>query len=299
MKTRPARGHHKIPQFYLRGFADPAQPERVWVYRRRTAEGQIAPSPRGPFLESIENVCFEYDRFATTAHDGRVDHDSIEQELARQENVANPILERLRAREAMNRSDKEALASYMLLLYRRGENQRERQTETARKSAEDNVSLERLAWAAVQEGDLAKANDVFRNPHKYRDRVAQNVAAQGVTIQLELAEALLREMKWRFLSPPEGEFFITTDSPVCLESGLIRRHASVLFPVSSELLLLAGRWIDGADLAFGAADSGQMQVFNRFVMRQAFGEIYAREKTEWIMADLQMLADEAAPGAPQ
>jgi hypothetical protein len=287
--------HHAIPVFYLGGFADVTDPERIWVYRRRTGKtGGIVSEPRSPARELIKEVCSERGKYATTSFTGEVDHDSVELRLARRENEADDLLRRLRNGEEPIQPDKRRLAAYMTMLYRRGLNQEARRRETVRRAVQDNLNLDRLAFAAACEGDFRTAHELLQHPEKHQARFEQTMMSESLPISLENTEAYLCSMKWRFLTPAKGEFFITTDSPVYIpEIGLRHSQTGALFPISSELLLQASKYLDGEDLRF--EPGGDMAyVFNVFQMRQAYGDVYARENAPWIIDQLRMLADEAA-----
>jgi hypothetical protein len=284
---RPPK-HHTTPVFYLGGFADVTDPARIWVYRR-------LPALRPPSRELIKEVCSERGKYSTTSVTGDVDPDSVELKLARRENEADDLFRRLRSGERPAPADKRTLAAYISMLYLRGRNQEERRRVSIRRAAHGNLNTDRLAMAAAWDGEFGTAYDLLQQPEKHRARFEQNMMSESLPIPLENDNPFLFAMKWRFLTPPEGEFFVTTDSPVHLagDFGLRHSQADVLFPISSELLLHAAWYLEGEDLAFEPGRH-MAHVVNVFLMRQAHREVYARENAPWVMDQLRVLADEAA-----
>ncbi len=82
MRIAEKRRHHYIPQFYLRGFVDPATPPPqtpyLWVWYKHAA----AVDRRAP-----KNLAWEIGYYAIEAHHG-LDYATVENELAQVENRA-------------------------------------------------------------------------------------------------------------------------------------------------------------------------------------------------------------------
>ncbi len=296
-KQRPARRQHLIPQFYLKGFAALGHTDKIWVYRFRHTGAEASTSSPVPTLEKLENICFERDRFALTTLSGRADFDSVEKALARHEGQANPVIRKLRHREAISLAEKGVLAAYMSQLHRRSRRTGSRRGDLARQAAR-GMNWHSIAQNAADAGEFSRALDVIRNQGRYEDEAAGRIRALGTVLPLENVNAHLCAMRWRILCAPEQDFFLTSDTPILLGEGLGLKHpqASVVLPLSSSVALLVS-WSSGQDLAFEQATSDFVHVINIFLIRQAHFEVYARADAQWIPDALCMLAEERTRSA--
>lgn len=94
-------GNHFVPQAYLRGFQDPANPDFIWVQSRREQD------PRSASIEDVAQSRNFYDP-------------EIEKLLASSvEGPANPVLAKLRAGELPTDQERVALAVYLATMIKR------------------------------------------------------------------------------------------------------------------------------------------------------------------------------------
>jgi hypothetical protein len=91
------RRHHYIPQFYLRGFADPGTPlgQKPWLWVLDVHSGSIA--KRTP-----KNIAVEIGYYAIETADGK-DYETVENELARIEDQAAFALRQMLSRPVGSR----------------------------------------------------------------------------------------------------------------------------------------------------------------------------------------------------
>jgi len=245
--------HHLVPQFYLRLFRDRTAPrEIVWVYDKDD------PRPRS---QSPKDTAVETRAYTLTRGDGTTT-DDIEQMLSRVETVAAPIIARWTDGRAEMRPEERAEMAYFLgLLHGRVR----RTIEVWREwlAIEVKWRLERMAksparfqasyaeFAASQGSDVAPVEqmmEIARDPDRFVEITANRQPALGIGLMAakDVAESLLK-MHWWLCVAPRGEFFVTSDAPLCIftltgnraqfGAGLALPKTEVAFPLSPEVCL--------------------------------------------------------------
>ena len=93
-------GDHYIPQYYLRGFTSPKD-GMIWVYEKN---GDLK------FQSQVKKVANESNYYEP----------EVENYLSNQiEGPANAVIKKIRERKPINKPDKEKLAIYMIVMYKR------------------------------------------------------------------------------------------------------------------------------------------------------------------------------------
>ena len=262
-------GHHFVPIYYLSGFT---RDERLWVYDKATrkafkSQPDAIANERGLYTEELEGLL----------------NNGIEQ-------PANRVLGKVRRREPLSVDDREALAVYIVTLWRRGPVGRARVMEqipdTVREITDD---LER------QIHEL-KGREILTN-ERYFNLLSQTVKARQKLMtnppietwwgllepstSRNVVNALLT-MNWAFLSDPRGEV-LTSDNPVYFFpwAGLSRPESELIFPIDQHTAMLAtnesfptGTYFNGNGVA--------LREINRRTMTNTDRHLIASQPLDWI-----------------
>lgn len=223
-------GDHYVPQYYLRGFAED---DRLWAYDREECR-KFETQPK-----SIANETGMYG-------------EDLEAILANEvEHPAKPAIEKVRARQRLDADDREALARYIAMLWKRVPRGRERVAEGMPEVAEDLRRRYTAAFATVAAENPSLADRAAlrtKELHAALDKclvdpspVWRDVLRKEHT-STNLVEALLR-MNWRFLCSDRLQF-LTCDNPVFFfESegiGKPESELSILLRFGDDVGKLAG-----------------------------------------------------------
>lgn len=263
-------GHHYLPQFYLRGFTDG---NTVWVHDRK--EHRSFPSQP----KSIANE----NKFYT---------DEIERYFANEvEGPAESAIAALRARQGLDSSQRDALAHYVLALWMRVPEGRERVNAGVPEVAESIQNK----WHAELDGIIATASEhalhaetlktqvseiiekFKREPpsevwHQYFDRDSRSKAAVA-----------LLSMNWQLLLSHRAEF-LTSDNPVFFfqHNGIDTPKSELTIPISSSVLLRAHRQPTRGSLYLEAPREA-IRVLNRRVVSNATRFVFSQRNEPWML----------------
>jgi|SRR3989339_397260 len=259
-------GHHYISEGYLRNFTN--KKNRVCVL---TPENRI-------FETSPNNICKE--NHYNTVNGSLI----IENSLAEIEGEVFKIINnKIKGQIQLSKSDKDLLAYYVSLIFCRVKNRR----EGLRKSLNELVR-----WA-----------ENFKEKDDILNKAALPASGKSISIS-ELKKGLgnfnqkfavssmsnaahstnyIVNMKWAFWTAPGGTF-ITSDDPVSLcrpeaelkygpramgsRAGLAHEDVELTFPITSEVLLLAG-WRIERDLLYLPVPNNMINGLNYRTTRTA------------------------------
>lgn len=284
----PARRHHYVPQFYLRGFCREPDHPRLFV---------VDTEKRTSFYTTPANVAVELD-FHTIDSPGQPP-DVIETKLAELEGEISVGLARIReSRSLQNDEDSALLFTFIALLLIKNPGMRNRISDAVGKAemyrsqmmASNPKVWESEMERAKQEGSIEPDSDT----EQLRELVLKGAFKIGLSVpgHLSLEFSLLPEIitlvaarKWLLLCTRDnGTGFVTSDNPVTLTwfdqegaqypPGLGLRTTQLIFPVSNELAAIGtfeydARLID-ADEDFVAKING-----NTILLRNR--QVYARD----------------------
>lgn len=263
-------GHHYLPQFYLRGFANE---NRLWVHDRRE---------RRSFSSQPKAV----------ANENKLYSDELEQHLANEiEGPANEAIDRLRSRASLDERHRAALARYIVILWKRVPKGRARLHAVLPQVA-DSVGTDILAGldaAAVREPALAQAaerrkQEVLDVLERYRESPPPAIWHQSLVRDTgaRVDQALLG-MRWRaFVS--DGAEFLTGDNPVFFfeHEGIGNQQSELTVPFSSQVTLWASRVV-GEGPFYLRARSPVIRQINRRVASQATRYLFSERNEPWIL----------------
>lgn len=263
-------GHHYVPQFYLRGFTEG---DRLWVHDRQA---------RRSFLSQPKAVANENSLYT----------DELEQHLANEvEGPAKSAIEAIRKLATPTRSEREALARYVVSLWKRVPEGRARVVANVPQVAESirreyTQQLREAAVSAAVPGERANARQNEMNAAL--DKFVREPPPElwhhnlGRDSSPNVVESLL-SMNWRFLFT-EGAQLLTSDNPVFffLHEGIGARSSELTLPLSSSVALWANRnTLTGP--TFIEARPAAVRELNRRTAQNATRFVYSRREESWIL----------------
>lgn len=263
-------GHHYVPRFYLRGFANE---EAIWAYDKQA---------RKSFPTQVKSIANETGMYS----------DDLETHLANQvEDPAKPAITKLRAHQQLTPAERLALAKYIFVLWKRVPAARARVAARLPKVATD-VQADmhaRLQQLALNNPDLLPRID------KWRTDVDAAIAKQRRDPDPEIwyrsiqswsgpkvVDALL-SMNWVFLYGSSQQF-LTSDNPVFFfeHEGINKPTSELTWPLSSTLALWATRLPRPSMHYMSASPNGVKEINRRTVLNSA-RFVYAKTDEHWVL----------------
>jgi hypothetical protein len=273
-----ARGkpkHHELPQAYLRGFCE-LSTSHIWVFANGPCFQPGTKYGDNPRQTGVRLTALRADGYESTDADGR-SHYRYEERLGQLERKADPVFAKIRSLGAIDTNDKETLAEYIFLTYKR---------LATRDEIMGDLLTGLLADSSEQIATLVKTSPMARALHDtYNDARTENGATrllrESMVQNLGFVVAELKRKRWQLIKAAPPQFFVTTDSPVVFDAALGLSAASLLFPLSQHLFLLADN-SHGADLQYRDANVEETARLNSVLIKCAKREIYSPHPVEWI-----------------
>jgi len=223
-------GHHYVPQFYLRGFAEPSD-KLLWVYEKSVGR---------KFQTQIKNI----------ANITKFYSPEVEQYLANTiEGPANTILDKIRKRRQISENDKRILAEYMAVMWKRVPQAKQRFEEMtprlAHKLSEEFdrdlnvISTQEPAKATFIERRKAEIQEIL---DRFTEDPPEEIWLDNIPPQrTPRIVAAIRAMRWTLLTFDEAPAFLTCDNPVFYFAsiGVGKPESEITFPISSNITLWA------------------------------------------------------------
>ena len=263
-------GNHYVPQFYLRGFTDG---NTIWVHDRQNARS---------FLSQPKAIANENDMYP----------EEVEQHLANAvEDPAKPAIEKIRARDPPNETDRVALARYVITLWKRVPQGRARvATRMPEVAASVRQELhEQLTAAAAAAPHLAEVSEARKAEvssilERYERHLPPDI--WQLSLSKESSEAVVASflsMEWRFLFSDRMQF-LTCDNPVFFfeHEGIGKPTSEVTIPFSSSVTLWATRRPVTSTTYLPALPAAVREI-NRRMAVNATRFVYSRHAEEWIL----------------
>lgn len=276
--------HHTVPRFYLKGFTDPADPERIYVFR----QGEP------PFCTGVKGVAFINNYY--TYEDNAGNTKSIERDLADLiEGPTVPVLTKIRARQSITKQEKEILARYISVMLTRVPAHRKR----AEAWLPEAVEKFRPQLPELLEELLAKSPPALQTReqlldmgHDYLDKYKEEPPSYlAVGLVSDKYAFVFAQMNWVFYTSTTQRGFVTSDNPVFFFEGfgLVGKNGpsdmvEVTFPISTHICLWASwRGTPGiADLAYAPATEALVTEINSRTASAALRELYYPGNPRWI-----------------
>ena len=299
--STPKRKHHKVPRYYLKGFVEKEGEPFVWVYRKglQYRPGRVR-FKYNPYRDSINFVGSEMDYYASTSTDGVVDYDTYENILEKLEKPADPVIEKIRNRQAITTDDKTVLAAYIVMMLKRVERRRQKAAGMWPAILEEFESSSDLMPAITVLERNTPPDDVvtldrLKRVRQEIERIIEEYKANSSNVPSKiLHESMvapgskllptISQMSWQFLIAPEGSKFFASDNPVFFFEGfgLNKPQSEITFPISSSVALAAfGR--GGFKEDFVITTTHVVAEINRRTAHSATAEVYHSHAASWVV----------------
>lgn len=268
---------HHVPEFYLKSWQTTVAtvPKRIWIYRkdRPTRNSAISASAGRPNM------------YATIKPDGSIDIERVERYLGEVESRAGKILPKIFRHEAISDREKGFMALFISVMYRRGPYTLDAfvpqhlkpllpklRNELIEKysNPEDEPGLRDLKLEAVDKGIKISEENVT------------SVTSEAILHSGPMG-AFFASLPWSFFYS-ESEPFLTSDCPVIFNrfSGIrYLQNCNILFPLSRKMLLLISPLMPRPG-TFTKIPAPIIQDINCRIMWNAFREVYADHRSEWM-----------------
>ena len=266
-------GHHYLPRRLLQGFAVDGF---TWAFDKKLGSApkhlpiaRVAQEP-GMYLEELESRL----------------NNEIEQPF-------NAVLECIAAGGVIEPSHIEAIARYVLTMYRRVPKGRTRSTAAAhdvmatvqKRTLADIDRLEQLDPGASALADQGRANvsEIFT---RLRSQDTEWLWQETLLPErLPNAVRVLSGMTWECWHAPGGKQLIIGDSPILFDesSGIGQPRAELIFPIRSDAALVA-TWRIGPRWQHRKLTAQQSKAINLRTAQSADRWVFAQRNEQWVMA---------------
>jgi hypothetical protein len=271
-------GDHYLPQFYLKGFSL-NEGKRIWVYDKK--ENRKYPT-------QVRSTANETGFYSTESGSTKV-----EQYLANSiENLANPVLAKIRNRQEITQQDKHLLSDYIVTMMKRVPQSKEIQKRRAPIVAEKvqaELSASFAAMYAEREGSHELVQTLEIESKEILDRYVNDFPKDVwlKTIPPEMTPRLVycfRTMTWVFLVSDDGPVFLTCDDPVCFfrGMGIGKPESEVTFPISSDIALWL-TWRKDLLEGYYVPPKFVLKEINRRVAKNTKRFLYHAMDEEWVL----------------
>jgi len=195
---------HIVPRWHLQRFTDAHGV--LWVYKQNL-----------PTKESrAKGECWERDFYEYSVK-GRCTSNRYENWLARIENDAAPIVEKLISLEPLGTSDAAVWASYVASLFLRTQKVREQKAAAMIEETQSPDFIRDLQHEILRAGELVFAEDLRNQVEAFRASIESSSSYYHL-VGLEKSTAALGEAlmtkNWHVLQSPMERCFVLSDCPV-------------------------------------------------------------------------------------
>lgn len=271
-------GQHYIPQHYLRHFATPEAPDKIWMYDKCSKEFKRLP---------IKNVAQSSGFY------------SEEDERALSERIEGPAqgpLDLLRNSQRVGVKGRRAVAVYLDSMLKRGPRNRRKMIEKAPETKNEllseirgNPEFEASRFNSSQE-ELLQTIDQWEQkfdnrPLSMKDELIRRQWSSPAVI------ACIFSMTWRVIKADDAHHFLTSDTPVFFHEGYGLKHpyAEFSFPLSSDVALHGSWQGPRAGILFDKAWPALVKEVDRRVAYMAERFVFYYQNANWVpkVADKQ------------
>jgi len=225
-------GHHYVPRKYLVGFAEPGNPDAIWMYDKKLCKFT------NPNIKSIAQESGFY-----SAAD--------ELELNKLvERPANLVLDKLRNEKRTNEKERADLAIYIATMFKRVPKARARALSLLPGVLEDTISELKTKILEMEQGTKNKSLVDQRMIELEKAELSLQIKTpQTIIDQIRLpwpSENMIRmvyTMSWYIVHSTGPDYFLTSDNPAFFFEayGLGRPDSELTFPIATDLALF-GCW---------------------------------------------------------
>jgi len=268
--------YHQTPQHYLRGFCEPGT-SFIWAFERgRSFFPGIKAGKDNPARRGLKTIGIRPDAYAARAPDGRI-HYCYEADLQRIEIQATATINKIRAFERIDSSEKDVLARYILTMVKRRTPRDARMLPQFKAATAEVVETARHEMRkAALNGEFTKALQKRSEADYWELNGDAWFSRESMVKSVGLAQRELTRPLWEFVKAAPGDYFVTTDNPV----GNAGFRTTLVFPVSQDVVLTYA--LQGNDLTYREASPEETRQKNALIISQAEQEVYSPRPDQWI-----------------
>lgn len=250
MKTR----HHYIPQFYLRGFADPSNTNHILRYTKDKTE---------LISLSIKDACVQSHYYSFTMPDGSRESEMAENFFQSIEDDAARIVRKIESRTELTQDESAYFSHFIAFQLTRVpafrnwilKSKASLMKRVMQFSASYKESFDTMVKNVCEREGVEIVPDNFREfclNGNYDVEYPEETSLQFILkLALDIAK-IVYDMNWGFVHTPSGSYFLTSDNPVSLADssrnsdfpfgiGLTDTNVELTFPLTKEICFL-GSW---------------------------------------------------------
>ena len=273
-------GQHYTPQHYLRHFATPEDPDKIWMYDKCSKEFKRLP---------IKNVAQSRGFY------------SEEDERALSEWIEGPAqdpLDRLRNCQPVGVEGRRAVAVYLESMLKRGPHNRRKMIEKTPETKDELLSKirgnpEELASRSnFSEEEILQIVEQWEQKFDSRPLSMKDEIIRRQWISPVVVDCIF-SMTWRVMKADGAHRFITSDTPVFLDEGygLKLPHGEFSFPLSTAVALHGSWQGPRAGLLFVKARPAHVKEIDRRVAFMAERFVFYYRNASWV----PKVADKLSP----
>jgi hypothetical protein len=282
--------HHYIPQFYLRGFIDPANEPYLWVYEKRS-----------PAIKSVSarDAGLEKGYHSFTNSKGQRDTESIENIFQRIEDSTARVFEGIKNREPLSEEERHTLATFLSLMLTRVPNYRRNVENTMGDLLKQIAMMDasNIDWLRenMKTYEQVTGESLGMSPEEFQKTILEGDYELSTSptfslqmMSIDLSEAFL-DKTWFYLKATDRVKFLTSDNPLSYHDptrkrgsywpeGLADENTEVTFPISKELALVATRR-KGVGPGYVPVSHQVVKDINRRTVMSALRFVYSSQKS--------------------
>ncbi len=280
-KSKPKRNHHELPELYLKSFCE-ENTSFLWVYRRgRSYSPGLHRINNNPYRFGVRVATRQRDRYAVVTPEGHTDFETYENRLQKEEHGSDHIFHKMRSQMPISHDEKEIFARYIQLMLKRVST-RDKATLAMVSGYVNSVPWRQIGLQLSVNGQFGTARRLFEaekylTSDKAGKRYLLNESMLALYPQLH---AELSARKWTFYMAPTGTYFVTSDDPVTYDKVDGLHKSPLIFPISSNLVMVATR-NGSTDLQYIKASLDEALTINYLVICYA-SKVYSPKPDRWV-----------------
>lgn len=289
MKTIKKR-HHYLPEFYLRGFANPPS-SCLWMYQKNCESVK-------PILPHDAAVKTFYYSFKNEI--GELDSDTIENMMADIEGISAPIFKKIENKEKLTEDERRTFSLFLAFIRIRVPNFRENiensGAEVIKMTMKDFASNEERFRLILEDYKKSTGKEITIPVDRLRNFALNDSGYKvklepifslfvGVNMAIKLSD-IINEMKWDFRLSTKDNAFITSDNPLAIydpyddsgvQAGLLLKKTILTFPITRNISLYA-YWSNDRYIEYKHARNNEVKKINRMTVINSRRFVYAPDK---------------------
>ena len=266
-------GHHYVPQKYLRGFAEPANPDAIWMYDKKLRKF------KNPVIKRVAQESEFFDN-------------EVERQLNELVEIpANRVMNKLINQEIFNDTERAQLAIYIATTMKRVPRRRTKALAMLPGVIDNVVSelrtkIQEWAITTVNKNlvqrrliELEEAEESLRT--KTPDYIIEQIRLPWANEEMI---NLIYTMPWRILKSTGPDYFVTSDNPAYFFEGfgLKNLESEITFPITTDIALFASWQGEKNSVGYYFAKKVHIREANRRLISGAERFVFYHQQADWI-----------------